>query len=128
VSDRECEFCSGPVTSLARSARFCSPRCRKGAFKARREAGALVDAPPVMAGGTVAAVLAELTAAGRPGGHLGASALALAQQIDGATAVQNIAPTTKELRLTMVAALAGAQSKADPVDELRGRRDRKRAG
>lgn len=54
--------------------------------------------------------------------------MALAQQIDSATAVQNIAPATKELRLTMVAALAGVQSVADPLDELRGRRDRKRAG
>jgi len=128
VSTRECEFCSGPVTSSAATARFCSPRCRKGAFVARREAAALVGAPPVSAGGTVAAVRAELAAAGRLDGHLGASALALAQQIDSATAVQNIAPATQELRLTMVAALAGVQSVADPLDELRGRRDRKRAG
>jgi len=122
-----CEFCAKPFTSSARTARFCTAKCRKGAFVARREAAELVDAPPVRAG-TVVAVLAELTAAGRLGGHLGASALALAQQIDGATAVQNIAPATKELRLTMAAALAGVQSKGDALDELRNRRDSKRAG
>ncbi len=123
-----CEFCAKPFTSSARSARFCTPKCRKGAFLARREAAALVDAPPVTAAGTVAAVLAELVAAGRVEGHLAASALALAARIDSSTSVQGFAALVKELRLTMVAALAGAQSQSDPVDELRGRRDRKRAG
>lgn len=94
---------------------------------ARREAAAAVSVP-VSAGGCVPAVLAELTAAGRLEGHLGASALALAARIDSSTSVQGFAALVKELRAVMAAALAGVQSEADPVDELRGRRDRKRAG
>jgi len=128
VSDRKCEFCAKPFTSSARTARYCTPRCRKAAFVARRQGAAALDAPPVSAGGTVAAVLAELTAAGRLDGHLGASALALAQQIDSAAALRSVAPEVKELRAVMVAALAGVQSASDPVDELRNRRDSKRAG
>jgi len=123
-----CEFCAKPFTSSAATARFCSPKCRKSAFKARREAAAAVVAPAVGEGATVRAVLAELTAAGRVEGHLGASALALAARIDSSTSVQGFAALVKELRLTMLAALTGAAEVADPVDELRGRRDRKRAG
>jgi len=128
VSTRECEFCSAPVTSSAPTARFCTARCRKRSFLARRQAAAAVSAPAVGEGAAGRAVLTELEAAGRHQGHLAASALVLARQIDGATALRSVAAEVKELRAVMLAALAGVQSAADALDELRGRRDRKRAG
>lgn len=78
--------------------------------------------------GTVAAVRAQLEAAGRAETYLGAAALALAERIDNSTAVMGFAPLVKELRSTMDAALAGVKVAGDPVDELRARRDRKLAG
>ena len=80
-----------------------------------------------------AAVLADLAAVGRDGSFLGAVALGLAGQIDGATG-QGVSPLVKELRAAMTAALGDAYASpaalsvpngtvADPLDELRARRD-----
>lgn len=71
---------------------------------------------------------AELDAAGRADTYLGAAALALADRIDQSTAVMGFAALVKELRATMDAALAGVKKVADPLDELRARRDAKRTG
>jgi len=84
---------------------------------------------PVVAGGSaLRSVSAELEAAGRTETYLGALALVLATRIDGSTAVMGFAALAKELRVTMDAALAGVTVAADPVDELRSRRDAKRTG
>ena len=70
-----------------------------------------------------AAVLADLAAVGRDGSFLGAVALGLAEQIDGANG-QGVSPLVKELRAAMTAALGESYaSPADPLDELRARRD-----
>jgi hypothetical protein len=73
-------------------------------------------------------VQAKLEAAGRSETYLGAAALALADRIDQSTAVMGFAALVKELRATMDAALDGVQQAADPLDELKRRRDAKRAG
>jgi HPt (histidine-containing phosphotransfer) domain-containing protein len=78
-------------------------------------------------GTTVAAVTAQLEAADRLQTYLGASAVALAHRIDQSTAVMGFAALVKELRSTMDAALAGVKVADDPIDELRARRDGKRA-
>jgi len=72
----------------------------------------------------VDAVVAELEAVGRLETYLGRSAVALARRIDESTAVMGFAALTKELRSTMDAALASVARAADPVDELRARRER----
>lgn len=69
---------------------------------------------------------AELDESGRAETYLGAAALALADRIDQSTAVMGFAALVKELRATMDAALAGVQKAADPLDELKRRRDAKR--
>ena len=69
-----------------------------------------------------AAVLADLAAVGRDGSFLGAVALGLAAQIDGATG-QGVSPLVKELRAAMTAALTDTRRIPDPLDELRARRD-----
>ena len=74
----------------------------------------------------VAAVRAELEASGRDGTYMGALALTLADRMDGSKSIMGYAAMAKELRSTMGEALAGVKSVADPVDELRLRRDRVR--
>ncbi len=125
ATTRTCEQCSGAFESAHHAARFCSAKCRKGAFKARQGGQSEVEGTD---GPTVAALRAELEAAGRADTVLGACALALAARVDTATAVMGYAGLVKELRATRDAALAGLTVAADPVDELRSRRDRKYAG
>ena len=126
---RSCGVCSASYEAARSDSKFCGERCRK-----RAQRGHVVSLSPDVArpesgtGGTVAAVRAELETAGRSGTHLGAAALALAERIDGSTAVMGFAALVKELRLTMEAAVAGVKVAADPVDELRSRRDAKYAG
>lgn len=77
---------------------------------------------------TVQATRAALEAAGRADHYLGAAALGLAGRIDVATAVMGYAALVKQLEATMASALAGTGHQVDVLDELRARRDSKRAG
>lgn len=114
------------------SAKYCGATCRKRAQ--RRPGGVKADpVEPVAAEGegpVTAATLSELNSAKRAGTALGESALALARRIDGAArdSGASLASLAREHRATLAAALADAESAADPLDELRMRRDRKRAG
>lgn len=123
---RQCDCGCGVILTGPATKRYSSETCRK-----RVQRGGVAAAPvqPVtVSTSTVEAVRAELEAAGRTHTHLGAAALALAERIDAATAVMGFAALVKELRATMEAAVAGVREAADPVDELRARRDNKRAG
>lgn len=124
---RNCDACGGRYTAKRPNSRFCSESCRKKA--ARGTESPRIE--PILADPAVATtrsrVQAELDAAGRGETYLGAAALALADRIDQSTAVMGFAALVKELRATMDAALAGAKAKGDELDELRARRDRKRA-
>ena len=74
------------------------------------------------------AVRAELATAGCLDTYLGAAAVQLADRIDQSVgSAPGLAGMVRELRATMYAALAGNRSAADPVDEIRARRDRIRA-
>ena len=132
---RCCDACQVSYEARLSSSRFCSARCRQWSH---RNPGAAVreqdyspdrsatgeDSPVGRSSSLVrAAVLADLAAVGRDGSFLGAVALGLAEQIDGATG-QGVSPLVKELRSAMDAALGGEFSPpADPLDELRARRD-----
>lgn len=120
-----CEVCGEAYEFSRPSARFCSPKCRT---RAHRDPGAVrkpsAPQPPVQAGIVVAAVRAELGAAGRDQSYLGSVALTLADRMDGSKSIMGYAAMAKELRLTMDQALVGAKVAVDPVDELRLRRDR----
>jgi len=126
---RPCGSCGEPYEAKRSDSSFCSPRCKKRAQRGHTAPVAVPIAMPVVAGGSaLRSVSAELEAAGRTGTYLGALALVLATRIDGSTAVMGFAALAKELRVTMDAALAGVTVAADPVDELRSRRDAKRTG
>ena len=123
---RSCESCGVAYEAARSDSKFCGERCRKRAQ--RGHVAPVVAVAGGTANGTTEAVRRELEAAGRLETSLGAAALALAERIDGSTAVMGFAALVKELRVTMEAAVAGAHVAADPVDELRSRRDRKYAG
>jgi len=87
-----------------------------------------VPAAPEVVPGLVAAVERELVAADRVDSMLGQASLVLARRVSSAfEAGASVASLTKQLRETMAAALKGAAVAADPLDELRARRDEKRA-
>lgn len=80
--------------------------------------------PPKITRG--AATRAELEAAGRLDSMLGQVALLLAERMCEFDTGSGTAALSKELRAVMATAVQGAPAAADPVDELRARRDRKR--
>lgn len=124
---RNCDSCANPYTAQRPNSRFCSESCRK---KAARGTDSPRTEPIIVAEGastTRSRVQAELEAAGRSETYLAGCALALADRIDQSTAVMGYAALIKELRSTMDQALEGAKQAADPLDELKARRDSKRA-
>ena len=102
-------------------------------FQARYGAPGRPPGPPPAAaarldGPTCAAIRAELVEAGRDEGFLAALAVDLADIIDYSIGTLGFPVIIRELRITMDAALSGAKAAADPLDDLRRRRDRKLRG
>ena len=95
----------------------CSPsRARK-----------VTELPPPVSAGTADAVRAELEAAGRSDTSLGRAAVVLAERVDsGQDAGSGLAALVKQLSVTLGEALEGSAA-ASPLDELRERRERRRA-
>ncbi len=80
-------------------------------------------------GGLLEALRRELAAAGRLDTALGQQALALAVKLSSPFDTGSaMAAVSRELRAVREEALRGAEQVADPLDELRLRRDAKRAG
>jgi hypothetical protein len=118
------------------AAKYCSEKCKK---RAQRQPGG-VDAVKVLplppepaddaapASGPVAtATLKELERAGRLETAVGQAALALARRIDAAAAEtgSSLAALARQHLATLSEAVKDAQRVADPLDELRSRRERK---
>jgi hypothetical protein len=77
----------------------------------------------------LASVRAELDALGKVGSPLGAVALTLAARLDkGEDPGSAVAAMAKELRATMAELARAPGAMADPVDELRRRREQRRSG
>lgn len=134
---RECARCRRPYEAKRASSRFCSASCRTMAGNARKaglpeavQAPAPARPAVVVASSVSAAVRRQLEAAEAVDSPLGAIALALAARVDVAVSESGAATLAKELRATLVAALDGKVTVADPLDELRKRRERRerRAG
>ena len=128
---RECESCGLQYAARRVSSRFCGDTCGKRAQRARAAGmpflAATVDdreAPSELERVTIR----ELEAAGRLASVAGQIALLLAGRIgsrreSGAAT----AALAKQFFVTMDEALGGMAKAADPLDEIRARRDRKRA-
>jgi endogenous inhibitor of DNA gyrase (YacG/DUF329 family) len=136
-----CARCAQPFSTSSRRARFCSSKCRTAATRARAkgqpETVAVPAKPKVKRKpkstdsptGTLGAVISELTTAGRLETSAGQAAIALATRIDeGAESSAGLAALTRELRAAMAEALANVTEAGDALDELRARREARRAG
>ena len=139
-----CARCAQTFSTSSRRARFCSPKCRTQATRARArgeaESVAVPSKPkpkrtrkpaPLEADapvGALGAVLAELRVAGRLDSSAGQAAVALARRIDdGAESSSGLAALTREMRAAMAEALSRVEASGDALDELRARREARRA-
>ena len=138
---KSCAVCGDPFEAKRPAAKFCGDRCRQRAHR-RPEAAAqakVLDVaaeqeaeptPSLLKGPVTLATSAELVAAGRLETALGQAALALARRIDFPTTDTGsaLAALVREHRATLVEAVKDAEKAADPLDQLRLRRERKLAG
>lgn len=135
-----CARCGADFETRRRSARWCSDRCRTQASRARKAGKPDTVKPqpkpkarkprPVEEAevGVTPAVIRELAAAGRGETSAGRAAVALARRIDdGAESSAGLAALTRELSCRMAEALADVETAADSIDELRARREARRA-
>lgn len=124
---RPCDSCGKEYDAKRPVSRFCSGTCRKRA----QRAGLSGPVPTVTLGGTdgpvAAATRAALDAAGMLGTPIGQSTVALARRMDAnADTGAGLASLSRELRAAMAEALADVTPAADPLDELRARREARR--
>ena len=132
---RECDRCGRLYEAKNSRSRFCSDLHRAEAGKARkaglpeRVAGVAVLPPePSEEGPQALATRIQLEVAERFDSPLGQACMALAKRMDAR--IDNgsgLASLVRELRTTLEAALDGAARAPDVVDELRARRERRRA-
>ncbi len=128
---RECESCGVAYTAQRTSSRFCGDTCGKRAQRATAAGiplrAATPDGHPAPPSELERVVVRELEAVGRLESVAGQVALELAYRVaspyESGAAVASLA---KQFREAMAKALAGVDRAADPLDEIRARRDRKR--
>jgi hypothetical protein len=142
---KSCPVCGQTFEAKRAAKKYCGQTCRQRAHR-RPEAASeaeVVPLPPEAtsepadeplvppAGSPVtAATVAKLEAAGRLDSPEGQTALALARRIDAGAAEtgSSLAALARQHLATLAEAVKNAAAKADPLDELRARRERKLAG
>lgn len=133
MGPRTCDVCGEPFVAVRENARFCGATCRKRHSR-NPAAAAPVAAVAPLAVGEVASIeeatRAQLDAVDRAGSPLGQIALLLARRLDEnrRESGMGVAAVVREHSRVLAEAVRGAAVAADPVDQLRERRDRKRAG
>ena len=127
---RKCESCGRSYVAARPNSKFCGDTCRKRAQRSPKKPTAKpVESIPSIPSGLEAVAARELAAADRLDTVLGQAALVLARRIESPMETgASIASMTKQLRETLADALKGAAQAADPLDEIRARRESKRAG
>lgn len=123
---RTCDVCGRDFEAKRKDARTCSATCRSN----KRNMSSPPDPDGDGGNSLVKATMVELEAAGKLDSMLGQQALALARRMS--TEVTGVAALSKELSRVMAAATAnvagsGSAVVVDAVDELRARRNAKRA-
>lgn len=127
TTTRPCDVCGQPYTAKRPSSRYCGDTCRQRA----RRAGISNEPPTVTLGGVdgpvAAATAAALEATGMLDSPIGQSTVALARRMDAnADTGAGLASLSRELRAALAEALADVTVAADPLDELRARREARR--
>lgn len=131
---RSCASCGGSLASQRADAVYCGDTCKKRAQRAQRAAERQRTAPErgiTLDSGSnaplVASVRSALAEAGRESTVAGQMALELAVRVANRKELgSSVASLAKQLRETMAEAVAGVAAAADPLDEIRARRDAKR--
>ena len=134
----QCQNCGDSFDAKNPRAKWCSDRCRKRRERSGAPAAVVELRPPLVQsdnpdsdfGPVVAATWKKLEDADRLHEPEGVAALALAHRLDhgGRDTGSALASVARELRATLEVALKGAGVAADPIDQLRARREAKRAG
>jgi hypothetical protein len=130
VTVRRCDQCGVEYEAARRTSRYCSSSCRvhayQGAPARKSRAKPAGDVPT----GLMASTLQELVSAGRESTALGQAALLLAYRIERSQmdTGAGVASLVKQHGATLAEALKGATQAKSGLDELRSRRDAKRAG
>ena len=137
---KTCAMCPAEFEAKRPAAKYCSERCKKRAqrqpggteAKTRKPAPSVQSPMECPAGSPlVEATLAELRRAGRDESASGVAAVALATRIDAsmfsAETGAGVAAMVREHRAALADAVKDAGKAADPLDELRSRRERKRS-
>jgi hypothetical protein len=126
-----CAHCGVKPVPSAR-ATYCSGGHAQAARRARERSGKVAQLPTPLPDGpasmsTEALVRADLEVGDRLATPLGGMAMQLARRVDQATAVMGYAALVKQLMATLDAAMRGVAVRTDAVDDLKARRDAKRA-
>lgn len=123
---KQCTVCSAEFEAKRAAAMYCSGRCQKRAQRQPKPQPA-GEMPPDPDFELETATLAELNAGGRAESASGKAALALAKRIDSGLheTGSSLAALVREHRAALADALKGGKRAANPVDELRARRERK---
>jgi hypothetical protein len=124
-----CADCGAAFEAKRPQAKFCSPYCRVRAHR-RPKAVPAGEMPPDPQYAVGQATLAALNLAGRADSPLGAAVLVLAARIDGSSGEPgtSVAALVREFRAAFAEAVKDARPVADPLDELKAKRDRRAAG
>lgn len=126
---RACVACGASFEAQRDSARYCSAKCRKRGSRGGLT-GVVVEppAPRVVTGAMVEATRARLVEAGVLDTMEGQAALLIAERMEsGNDTGSGIAALNRELAATVDRALSQRAAAADPMDELRARRERRNA-
>lgn len=131
---RNCDFCGRSYQAKRETSRFCQPKCRVYNSNAKKNPQAPQPRPPgepVLECGDVNLVevtRATLEQSDRLDTVAGQQALRIAQAMSGRETGAGIAALSKALSTVMSEALEGVPAVADSLDELKARREARRAG
>ena len=123
---KQCAVCSDPFEAKRNTAKYCSRRCSVRAVRQPKpESAGQMPVDPDSELWT--ATLNELAAAGRTASASGQAALLLARRLDSQMTEtgSSVAAMVREHRAALADALKGVRAEANPLDELRARRERK---
>ena len=123
---KQCSVCLTGFEAKRAAAKYCSGRCQKRAQRQPKpEPSGQMPVDPDSELWT--ATLAELAEGGRVASASGQAALLLARRLDSQLAEtgSSVAAMVREHRAALADALKGAAAEANPLDELRARRERK---
>lgn len=117
----ECAACGNDFEAKRKTAKFCSAACQK---RGRRREQSAADGPLVDAG-FVDATVAELVRVGKRDTVMGHQVVVIAERmVSPFSTGSEVASLSKEHSRLMGLLTRGA-AQADPVDEVKERRDRK---